>query len=257
MRAALPSAGRCRESLAWVLVLSLASLGCIQPRTPDDDFGTGGASIVTGDAPEDAGDPEPTSEETSTDASPAPRDASASGPTSKPDAARPVDAGVPAAQDAGAVEPTADAAAPPPTTTGPTKLSFSVQTVSPNGKYSPRNIYAIWVVDAQGKFVKTLAKFARTRAIYLTAWNATSLGNVVDAVSGATVSSHGVRDASWDLTDATGNTVPDGDYKIVVELTDADRSGPSTSIAFHKGPDPVRLTPANATNFTNMSLVLE
>ena len=37
---------------------------------------------------------------------------------------------------------------------------------------------------------------------YLLAWNASSKGNNVDAVTGATFASHGTRSVSWDLRDA-------------------------------------------------------
>lgn len=250
--------------LALAALLMLGTGACIQPKTSIDDFGTGGASTVTGDgvdldsAEADAEaepelDPDPSAEPTKSDAA---------APTAapRPDAAVPVDAAKPVADAKVTPPPTpADAGTsePPPSSTAPSKLSFSVTTVSPNGRYSPRNIYAIWVVDAQDKFVKTLAKFARTRQVYLTGWNRAAGGNVVDAVTGATMSNHGTRSVTWDLTNASKQPVPDGDYKIVLELTDKDGTGPTTSVSFTKGPSGVRLNPPNASSFTQMSLVLE
>lgn len=249
--------------LALAALLMLGTGACIQPKTSVDDFGTGGASTVTGDgvdldsADADAEaepDPDPSAEPTESDAA-------APTVTPKPaDAAVPVDAAKPVADAKVTPPPTpADAGTsePPPSSTAPSKLSFSVTTVSANGRYSPRNIYAIWVVDAQDKFVKTLAKFARTRQVYLTGWNRAAGGNVVDAVTGATMSNHGTRSVTWDLTNASKQPVPDGDYKIVLELTDKDGTGPTTSVSFTKGPSGVRLNPPNASSFTQMSLVLE
>lgn len=245
-------------------VVLLAATGCFQPRTTRDDFGAGGQSTVVGDEPPDADAggaesvPElPTDELLEPDdggSMPSPPVDAASGatPTTRRDAggaapSAPADAAV--AMEAGT--------APPPATASLTKLSFSVQTASAGGRYAPRNVYAIWVIDAQGKFVKTLAKFARTRASHLTAWNASSQGNVVDAVTGATMSSHGVRSVTWDLTNTAGAVVADGDYQLVVELTDANGSGPNTRVSFSKTAKTAQLTPPNQSSFSNMKLVLE
>lgn len=236
------------------MVLSALLGGCFQPRTSAEEFGTGGASTVVGDQPTDAvdpganlaGDQQDAAQPLLNDTKPAQTDAgpkaSVPGDAGSPMSPVPVDAGQPV---------------PGPVATSPTTLSFSVQTGTLGGNYSPKNVYAIWVVDAQGKFVKTLAKFARARATYLTGWNAASRGNVVDAVTGATMSGHGQRTVSWNLTDVSQQTVADGDYQIVAEITDANRTGRTVSVAFRKGPAPVRVTPPDAPSFSNMELVLE
>jgi hypothetical protein len=267
----------CRLTAVSVVVIAALGSSCIQPNLELDDFGTNGQSSVTGD---DAGpalesgntggdsdqaesgddsraEPEDDVEDDGVDTTPVP------GASKLPDAGlKVVDAGKPRADattspavDAGGGP--ADGSTPAPTGSALTKLSFSVTTATLRGRYSPRNIYAIWVADAQGKFVKTLAKFAFIRARYLTGWNAASGGNVVDAVTGATVSDHGTRSVTWNLTDVSKKPVPDGDYKIVVELTDADKTGASTSVPFTKGPAPVKLMPPDQANFLKMSLVLE
>ena len=260
-----------------VLLLGSFASGCIQPDTGLDDFGTHGQSSVTGD---DAG-PAVASEQAGADSDQAGTDDGAEpdgddgddavantpapGASKLPDAGVKVDAGRPRvdaattpAGDAGGTTPApADASTPAPSGVTPTKLSFSVTTATLRGRYSPRNIYAIWVADAQGKFVKTLAKFAGIRARYLTGWNGAAGGNVVDAVTGATVPNHGTRSVTWNLTDVSKKPVPDGEYKIVVELTDADKTGASASVPFSKGPAPVMLTPADQGSFSKMSLVLE
>jgi hypothetical protein len=241
-----------------------------------DDFGTSGQSTVTGDdagpalASDQAGDDsaeaatddeaEPDADDGDLATTPAP------GASKLPDAGvkvvdagkSRVDAATTPAGDAGGTPPaSADASTPAPSGVTPTKLSFSVTTATLRGRYSPRNIYAIWVADAQGKFVKTLAKFAGIRARYLTGWNGAAGGNVVDAVTGATVANHGTRSVTWNLTDVSKKPVPDGEYKIVVELTDADKTGASASVPFTKGPAPVTLSPADQGSFSKMSLVLQ
>lgn len=264
-------------AVAGLMAIGVLTSGCLRPNIALDDFGTGGQSSVTG--ADDAGptatgskagsNPEP---ETTADDSAGSDDSvgNVSAPTGgkgpdggvKPTTpAQPshADAGLkPAVSDA-AVTPTATDDAGPPVAAGPvpTKLTFSVKTAPTGGRYSPRNIYAIWVVDGKGKFVKTLAKYAFIRAIFLSGWYGASGGDATDAVTGATMSSHAQRTATWNLTDVSGKPVPDGDYKIVLELTEADSTGPTTSIPFTKGPSPMKVMPPDQKSFLNMSLVLE
>jgi hypothetical protein len=135
-------------------------------------------------------------------------------------------------------------------------LSFSVLTKSLGGKYSPKNVGAIWVSTAQGDFVKTLEVWARTRARYLTRWNREAAANRVDAVSSATLRQHVAHDVSWDLTDVSGGQVAPGDYVIIVEITDHDGTGDDVEVPFTLG-TPQTITPADAAHFVDMSLVLQ
>ena len=151
-----------------------------------------------------------------------------------------------------AVAPDVGPAGPPPTA-----LNFSVLTKTLGGRYSPRNIGAIWIEDASGKWIKTLAVWAFLRERYLTRFRAASGGNRVDAITGATLSQHTTHAVTWDLTDAAGATVPDGQYNLVVETTDRDATGDSTAVPFAKGPSPVHLTPPDVAHYVNMSLALE
>jgi hypothetical protein len=113
--------------------------------------------------------------------------------------------------------------ADPVTTDG--KVDFTVKTVTYNGDRSPKNILAIWVEDISGKFVKTLLLRADQRKQWLLTWNIKSGGNTVDAITGATLSSHQTH-----------------------------TQGPMTSVSFTKGPENSTVTPADVTNFINMNL---
>lgn len=140
-------------------------------------------------------------------------------------------------------------------------LSVTVTTTSAGGRYSPRNIGAIWVSDASDRFIKTLAVWADKRARYLKRWNdATAAAGTpasrVDAISSATKSSHGVRTGTWGCTNTASMPVPDGDYKVCFELTDYDGQGPYHCVAFTKGPAPFSLTPPDAPSFTARRLEL-
>ncbi|MFO0578824.1 MAG: DUF2271 domain-containing protein [Polyangia bacterium] len=143
----------------------------------------------------------------------------------------------------------------------PCSLSVTVTTTSAGGRYSPRNIGAIWVSDASDRFIKTLAVWADKRARYLKRWNdATAAAGTpasrVDAISSATKSSHGVRTGTWSCTNTAAMPVPDGDYKVCFELTDYDGQGPYSCVGFTKGPAPFTLTPPDAPSFTARRLEL-
>ncbi len=78
--------------------------------------------------------------------------------------------------------------------------------------YNPRNSGAIWIVDGGGEFLKTLNVWAAKRKVHLNAWNsATSTagmaGNIFDAVTGATLSTHRLHTANLDL-----HRCPQGDH---------------------------------------------
>lgn len=114
-------------------------------------------------------------------------------------------------------------------------VGFKVRTTSPGGNYSPKNIGAIWIEDSTGKFVKTLERWANNRKQYLYTWNNSTGGNVVDAITSATFSSHKTHDITWNLKDASGNLVPNGIYNLKVEMTDKHAQGPLASFSFPVG----------------------
>jgi hypothetical protein len=139
-------------------------------------------------------------------------------------------------------------------------LSVSLTTSSPGGKYSPKNIGAIWVANSSGTFVKSLKVWAAQRIQYLSAWQAATSAagakaNVVDAVTGATLLSHQSHTATWNCTDFRKGAVADGAYRVYFELTDKDGAGPNTFVDFTKGSMPATITPPDATNFKSIKVV--
>ena len=121
-------------------------------------------------------------------------------------------------------------------------VEFSVTTRASRGKYAPRHVLAIWVTDSKGKFVKTLALYARKRLKYLQAWSKQSGGNKADAITGATLRQHKAHVVTWDGCDASGKPMPDGEYCIRVEFSDHNKQGPlipAGHIKFKKGSEPV------------------
>jgi hypothetical protein len=126
-------------------------------------------------------------------------------------------------------------------TNGILKVSVATKATGLAGKnYAPRNCMAIWIEDQSGKFVKTLLINAQKRRADLNHWKtstneAGSTFNATDAVSGATNTGHDTRTCSWDGRDFNGNLLPNGTYKILMELTDIDGTGNCCAYAFNKG----------------------
>jgi len=137
-------------------------------------------------------------------------------------------------------------------------LSVSVSTASTGGTYAPRHVFVIWIEDASGNFVKTLTAYADRRIQYLYTWSASTsakniLYNRVDAVTGATLNSHGMRTGSWNGTDYNKNQVADGTYYVCMELTDKHAQGNYSRFAFTKGAS-AKVTPANTTGFSSVTI---
>jgi hypothetical protein len=152
---------------------------------------------------------------------------------------------------------------PPAGNSGPCTFSFTVTTVTARGTYAPRNVGAIWIGDAQGKFVKTLQEWGNIRISNATAWETASGGNKVDAVSGATRSGHGPLTGTWDCTDTSKNPVANGTYKVNVTFAESDSFpffGPAPIQAsgdFVKGSGPVETDVPDTANFKSMHVSLK
>jgi hypothetical protein len=128
--------------------------------------------------------------------------------------------------------------------------------------YAPSNILAVWVEDNTGKFVKTLIINAARYKTFLTSWkNSTSaVGstfNSIDAVTGATNNNHGIRTSIWNGTDYNGKLVPDGTYKVCLELTETNSTGNYVSFTFIKGKTSDIKKPVDNTNFSAILLKWE
>ena len=142
-------------------------------------------------------------------------------------------------------------------------LTFDYTTVTYRGRFGPKNIGAVWVMNPQNQFVKTLEVWAGIRANNLVNWQRQARANKVDAVSSATISNHRAHQSRWDCRDATGNVVPNGPYKMFVEFTEDDSAlffNPQPklfSFDFQKGAGPATITPPAQPNFTSMTLSIQ
>ncbi|MBK9033911.1 MAG: DUF2271 domain-containing protein [Myxococcales bacterium] len=135
-------------------------------------------------------------------------------------------------------------------------LRIVVRTTPFGGRYQPKNIGAIWIETASGQYVKTVKRWANRRLRYLTRYNAASGGDVTDAITGATLTSHITHDVTWNLTDRTHCEVPAGNYRVVMELTDQDAAGASVVLPFTKGTSGAVSMPAQTAQFHDLVLDL-
>ena len=128
-------------------------------------------------------------------------------------------------------------------------LNFSMKTATPSGSYGSNHLLAIWIENSSGTFVKTMVKYAATSKYdHLATWTGKSGKNLVDATSGATLTTNGTITFNWNGTDVNKTQVTDGSYKIWVELA-WDKSlttgKVTTSFSFNKTSAAEHLTPAN------------
>lgn len=147
---------------------------------------------------------------------------------------------------------------------GTLKITFT--TVNQSGRYAPANVGAVWIETGAGKFVKTIKRWAGIRAGHLTKWAAVSGGwpslfragnaaDQMDAISAATLRTHGMQDLSWDMKDLMGAVVPDGPYKVGIEVTEDNRvPGANVAIEFTKGPMPHMVKPADAKPYSGLTI---
>jgi len=120
---------------------------------------------------------------------------------------------------------------------GPGTLSIEFTTQKTDGQFSPRHLLAVWVTTENNNFIKTLSINAQNQEFinFLEEWNSSSDGNKTDAITGATLQSHQKQILEWNCTDINGDTIPDGIYKVWIEMTEENAKGPNYSFTFTKG----------------------
>ncbi|MFN8208609.1 MAG: DUF2271 domain-containing protein [Bacteroidales bacterium] len=134
-------------------------------------------------------------------------------------------------------------------------FTFSCTTTAPSGSWGNKHVLAVWIQNnaAPSVFIKTKAKYGNEDD-HLTSWTAASGKNLVDAVTGATLSAYGTVSVSWNGTDVSKNVVMDGDYTLFIEMGwGKDKVGQHAvaSFPFTKGAVSQHTTPAGTTNYSN------
>lgn len=132
-------------------------------------------------------------------------------------------------------------------------VNIEFTTVSDNGQYSPHHVLAVWITDQSGNFVRTITKRAVNEGYYLFKWKLSSFGDIADAITGATITSHETHEYSWNCKNKDGAIVNDGNYSVNIEYADNDSQGPIAKIDFTKG-DTSQITPADESYYKNMKV---
>lgn len=133
-----------------------------------------------------------------------------------------------------------DGGDPAPAPTEPTTTACArveVSTLTYRGEFAPENVGAIWITTATGTFVRSLDVWGSKRLKHAVAWLASSQGNDVDAVTGATRQGAGAHLMTWDCRSADGAKVSPGTYVVHVEFTEENSAtesppGPHHELSF-------------------------
>ena len=138
----------------------------------------------------------------------------------------------------------------------PGALGIQFTTSTYKGEYAPDHVLAVWIESNSGTFVKSLLVKASERKQHLTNWlKSTSSGNTTDAVTGATLSSHGLINCNWNGTNTSSAVVGDGSYKLCVEYTESS-SGSSkfASFTFDKATAASSSTPSGTAGISGITI---
>jgi hypothetical protein len=137
-------------------------------------------------------------------------------------------------------------------------LSFSVTTTAPSGQYGTKNVLAIWIENSATSFIKTKIMYSSSKTVdHLLTWDSKSLGNVADAITGPTRTSHGTVTFLWNGKNSANALVPDGSYFAWLEMAwDDDLAADRTvnSFPFNKASTTTHSAPANTSNFLSINI---
>lgn len=137
-------------------------------------------------------------------------------------------------------------------------LTFSCNSTAPNGTWGTKHVLAVWLENTANPtaFIKTKAKYG-SQDDHLTSWTAKSGSNIVDATTGATLLTYNTISGNWNGTNVSGTVVPDGTYKLFMEMgwgSNKTNDHVVASFTFTKGPSSQHLTPTATANFSNVTI---
>lgn len=125
-------------------------------------------------------------------------------------------------------------------TAGELTVTYTTQTYE--GFYAPKNCSATWIETMDGKYVATIEVMATLRRPGLVYWQERACTEELgpDATTSATLKNHDkVHEITWTGVDFEGKGVPDGKYKLFIELTETDKEpGELNVVEIEKGPMP-------------------
>lgn len=107
---------------------------------------------------------------------------------------------------------------------GVLEVTYTTQTLQ--GRYAPKNCSAVWVETVDGLYVATLELTAGLRRPGLVYWQERACTQELgpDVIASATLRDHQkTHELEWTGVDFMGHPMPDGPYKLYVEVTETDK----------------------------------
>lgn len=141
----------------------------------------------------------------------------------------------------------------------PCMLTLTFMTTLIGEHWKPANVGAVWIEDATGTYIKTIERWAAIRSRSLYQWTqhaCTAKWPEVDVVAQATRPDHGAaHSAMWDGKDFNGKVVPDGAYKLFIEVTETETNfGPLAMIDFQKNDTASMVQPPDMPPYAGLTL---
>jgi hypothetical protein len=105
-------------------------------------------------------------------------------------------------------------------------LLVEYKTLSVMERYAPRNCTAVWIETVNEQYVATIEIAANLRKPSLEYWqnHACTEKPGPDVVTSATLPDHEkMHEAVWNGLDFEGKPVPDGPYRLFIEVTETDK----------------------------------
>lgn len=149
-------------------------------------------------------------------------------------------------------------------------MSFTVSTKNTSGSTGNPSVFALWITNSAGAYVKTINRQSKNYTSDLSSWVSNSGSKTTDGLTGASLPSHNYAYSSgtikripftWDFKNYQGTLVADGTYYINIEFKEENTSRQYIKYAFTKGTTTYTVAPTGtmmtgtASCFTSPSLV--
>jgi hypothetical protein len=149
---------------------------------------------------------------------------------------------------------------------GDDNLEITFTTTDAGGEYGSRHVHAVWLTTPSGAWVSTVgnievnkqAVWANRRAYSLSSWWGGNPNRSVDVDTrtGATQIAYKTYTINWDWRTLDRDVVPDGQYTLHFECTNADSGNPRnyTTLTIAKARDPWTLGPVTQGGYRDVAL---
>jgi len=139
-------------------------------------------------------------------------------------------------------------------------MEVTVDTETYNGKYAPKNVFAIWIENDAGDYIRTLLVKAKKYKSKLDRWASVSnygSTGILDAVTSASRYNHNVENVSWNLKDQNDQKVSDGIYNVWFEVNETNGISKKTSAKIRIDKNPLVIQTQETSNIKNIEIKFE